>query len=505
MKNETDTDLVGQALLLSFAGSYLTDTIRDQIARVRPAGVILFTDNCESPMAIHELCAGLQEHARHHGLPALLIGIDQEGGIVTRLPHPLITPPSQMAQGLSQQPDVARGCAELTGRQLRTLGINLNFAPVLDIHTNPDNPVIATRSFGTTPELVTQMGLAALAGYRNAGVIATIKHFPGHGDTTIDSHHGLPSLHSSRERLLTTEIAPFAAAINAGAPAVMSAHMLFYAFDDQPATLSRPILTEFLRGQLGFLGPIFTDALNMRAIADQYGPGQAAILARAAGADLVLPLGSLENQTQVAHMLVDALNTGQLHATDFHQTHQRLATLRNEYCLDTTTAFALPTAEDWAFVHDVAQRSIKVVNPQTSLPLPSTIRLLVVDCLVPRFAQIEEAQRQSNDFFAHVTQRFPHATGITLNHPIQLTDLEQVCSQASTNEAILLITRNASQIDAQTTLARQIAQLGLPLLIACVRNPDSQKLDITNATYIETCGDPFVSLQALLDVVSNTH
>ena len=256
--------------------------------------------------ALHELCGALQAQATALGLPPLLIAIDQEGGIVSRLPAPFITTPSSMAQAATDDPAAAQECTRITGRQLRAFGINTNFAPVLDVNCNPANPVIGTRAFGADPHTVTRYGLAALQGYRETGVIATIKHFPGHGDTGVDSHFGLPVAHHDRARLDAVELAPFKAAIAAGAPALMSAHMVFSALDNLPATLSRAILTELLRSELGFEGVIFTDALNMRAIADRYGATEAAIMAKAAGADVLLPLGHLAGQVAVVKALSDA-------------------------------------------------------------------------------------------------------------------------------------------------------------------------------------------------------
>src|SRR5262245_37329691 len=256
--SHSSADLVGQSLLLSFSGSELTREIQMALERVRPAGVILFAANIASPAGLRRLCAELQQSVARLGLPPLLIGVDQEGGVVSRLPAQFVTTPCAMAQAIGGDPEAARECATITGRQLRACGVNLNFAPVLDVNCNPANPVIGTRSFGADAGTVTRFGLAALAGYRTAGVIATVKHFPGHGDTTVDSHLGLPAVDHGRARLDEVELAPFRAAIAAGAPAVMSTHIVFRALDTLPATLSRNILTDLLRGELRFDGIVFT-------------------------------------------------------------------------------------------------------------------------------------------------------------------------------------------------------------------------------------------------------
>ncbi len=265
-------DLAGQSIMLSFGGTHVTCELVEALRRTRASGVILFARNIGSPAELYALIATLQEQAALLGLPPLLVGVDQEGGTVTRLRPPFTTVPSQMAQAASADPAAAYRCALLTGRQLRAFGINLNFAPVLDVNCNPDNPVIGTRSFGEDAAAVTHLALEALRGYQEAGVVATGKHFPGHGDTNLDSHLGLPVVRHPRGRLDKMELAPFVAAFEAGLPAVMTAHIIFEALDALPATLSRSILTGLLRDELQFDGVVFTDALDMQAIAGHYGP-----------------------------------------------------------------------------------------------------------------------------------------------------------------------------------------------------------------------------------------
>lgn len=493
------TDLVGQSLMLSFSGPRMTIAIQHALERMRPAGVILFADNVAAPAPLHRLCSDLQAHAAALGLPPLLIAIDQEGGVVSRLPAPFTTPPSAMGQAATGDPDAARLCALLTGRQLRACGVNTNFAPVLDVNCNPANPVIGTRSFGADPHTVTQFGLAALAGYREAGVVATIKHFPGHGDTDVDSHTGLPIVRHDRARLEAIELAPFRAAISAGAPAVMSAHMIFTALDERPATLSRPILSDMLRGELGFDGLIFTDALNMRAIADRYGSATAAIQAKAAGADVLLPLGDLASQAGVAAALRDALEHGQLAEDLFATTARRLQALREAYTIDyAVQSFSAldPLYEQTALA--VARRGLLVLDQHALLPLPTSTRLALIDCLLPRFSLVEEAAERAKLLRELVTQAFPHATGLALPPEWSTAAEETAIELARRSEAVLLITRNAGFAEQQGRLAQRLACLDVPLIHAAVRNPDAARVGVDAAATICTYGDPAVSLRALV-------
>ena len=209
-------DVIGQSMMVRLDGVAATEESRALLEGTRAGGVILFAANVSAPEQLHALCDGLQRQAAELGLPPLLIAIDQEGGVVSRLPRPFVVPPSQQAIGASGDAGLAYASAKLTGTQLRAHGVNMNFAPVLDVGNNPDNPIAGTRVFGSSPQDVADFGLAALRGYAESKIIATIKHFPGHGDTRVDSHHGLPVAEHDRARLVAVELLPFRAAIVGG-------------------------------------------------------------------------------------------------------------------------------------------------------------------------------------------------------------------------------------------------------------------------------------------------
>lgn len=241
----------------------------------------------------------------------LLLPTDQEGGRVARFGTAPFT--QVPAAGTLSAPQAAYAAAYQMGRELHTVGVNANFAPVADINSNPDNPVIGDRSFGSTPEVVVPMVEAQVKGYAAAGILSCLKHFPGHGDTATDSHYALPTLAHSLETMRVRELAPFVAGIAAGAPCVMTAHILFPALDPTlPATLSPATLTGLLREQLGFKGLIVTDCLEMKAVADHWGTAQAALLAVQAGADMVLVCHTLERQRETYATLLAAARSGAL-------------------------------------------------------------------------------------------------------------------------------------------------------------------------------------------------
>jgi beta-N-acetylhexosaminidase len=279
------------------------------LADIGVGGLIVFDRNLGAPAEIARLTLDLEEAAGRR----LLLGIDQEGGRVCRLRLPGLTFCSARRLGELDDPAVTRAVARALGEQLAALGLNLDFAPVLDVNSNPHNPVIGDRSYGATPEQVTRHGLAALAGFREGGVLPVVKHFPGHGDTGVDSHLALPVQPADRERLDRVELPPFRAAIEAGAPVVMSSHILFPALDpDLPATLSPRFLTGLLREELGFTGLIVTDCLEMQGIAARWTPEEAAVLAVSAGADLLVVCHTAATQLRMRDALVAAVRGGRL-------------------------------------------------------------------------------------------------------------------------------------------------------------------------------------------------
>lgn len=270
--------------------------------RIHPGGVILFSRDLDSVEQVVRLTDALQVQGNspvgNNTIP-LFISIDQEGGYLTRLPFgPRM--PGNMALGATRSPELTRSVASTIGKELSSLGINMNFAPVLDVETNQNNPVIGIRSFGSDPNLVSEMGDAYISGMHDAGMICSGKHFPGHGDVDIDSHIGLPREEHNRTRMNEVELVPFKSAIRSGVDAIMTAHIIFPAYDNStnqgpdgaqiptPATLSKPILTGLLREELRFDGLIITDAMMMKAITENYGTGDAAIRAVRAGADIIL-------------------------------------------------------------------------------------------------------------------------------------------------------------------------------------------------------------------------
>ncbi len=311
----TEREKIGQLFMVGFLGTSVTPDLAAFLKHYRPGGVILFSRNLESLEQIVELTNELQRCSPHS---PLLISIDQEGGRVSRLPKGFtIFPPCEVL-GRCNSGALAYAAAATIAKELRAVGINMNMAPVLDVNSNPDNPVIGDRAFGSTPEVVSQLALATIDGLQDQRVAACGKHFPGHGDTHADSHKELPIVSASRERLERVEFPPFRRAAAAGVVSMMTAHVLYQALDARfPATLSADIITGLLRNDFRYDGVVLTDDLEMQAIADHYGVGDAAVRALSAGCDVVLICKDRDREIAAFEAVEKAIESGTI-------THDRL-------------------------------------------------------------------------------------------------------------------------------------------------------------------------------------
>ncbi|WP_235957139.1 beta-N-acetylhexosaminidase [Paenibacillus apii] len=323
-------DKIGQMVICGFHGTSMDGDLRRLIADYKIGGVIYFARNVESPAQVARLTAELQDTAAKSGTPPLWISIDQEGGMVARITEGVALMPGGMAIAAAGSEEDAYLAAFASGRELAAMGINLNYAPVLDVNNNPDNPVIGVRSFGESPEKVARFGERTLRGFQDAGVAATAKHFPGHGDTDVDSHLDLPTVPHDRKRMEEVELKPFREAVRAGVDAIMSAHIYFPALESGklPVTLSKAALTGLLREELGFEGIITTDCMEMNAIAEHFGTVEASVMAVEAGADLVLVSHRLDRQLGAIGAIEHAVVDGRLSEERIDQSVRRLLAMK---------------------------------------------------------------------------------------------------------------------------------------------------------------------------------
>jgi beta-N-acetylhexosaminidase len=319
----------GELVMVGIRGRTLDAAQAAFLRRNRIRAVVLFRDNFGDENDVRGLTRDLRAVLGPHAL----IAIDQEGGAVVRatfLPHA----PAAMALGAAADAQLAQAVGAAVARGIRILGFNWNFAPVLDVNNNPANPVIAERSFSADPAEVARLGAAWMRGALSEGVACCIKHFPGHGHTHVDSHYDLPVVDQPRERLETLELLPFRALAH-DAPAIMTAHIVYPALDrEHPATLSRAILGDLLRVEWGYDGVVITDSLVMKAIQDRYGHRRASVMALTAGADMVMALGTEDDQLEAIDAIGRAADAGELASDILIRSRDRLDALARRFPSD---------------------------------------------------------------------------------------------------------------------------------------------------------------------------
>jgi beta-N-acetylhexosaminidase len=326
---------VGQHVMVGFDGFTLSSDLRRLIRDYAVGHVILFARNVDGPVQVAELVREIQEFAKGagHDTP-ILVAVDQEGGRVARMKQPWTLWPPLRGLGRIGSEDMAKRMGAALAAECAACGIRLDFAPIVDVDTNPQNPIIADRSFGADAKLVGRMGAAMIRGLQEGGVAACAKHFPGHGDTNVDSHLDLPVIEHPRSRLEEVEIPPFKAAIAADVATIMTAHILMPELDDTvPATLSPKVVKGMLRDGLGYRGVIVSDDLEMKAVANLAPPDVLAIRATLAGCDMLPLCSSHDAQVTAIEGVVRALESKELAWGAFDDSTARLMQLKKRFLL----------------------------------------------------------------------------------------------------------------------------------------------------------------------------
>ncbi len=372
MKTQT-ADLVGQHFTVDFDGPEITPELERLVRTGRIGGVILFVKNIRTAPQVRALTADLQRLAAESGLPPLLISIDQEGGFVNRLVDGVTVFPSAMGVGAAGRAEDAATAGRITALELRALGITTNHAPVLDVNSTDENPVVGIRAFGDDPAEVARLGVAYIRAAQAAGVLTTAKHFPGHGPTAVDSHLDLPVVTKNPERLRREDILPFAEAVRAGVDGIMSAHIVYPALDPaRPATLSPQILTTLLRDELRFDGVTFTDSMAMRAITDRWPRGTAAVAALQAGNDIVLACGRPDAQWAAIEAARRAFEDGALDPAALRASGDRISRMKTRYAAVGVAESAPGVTAHRQQAQEIADRAVTLVQSRANrIPLPS--------------------------------------------------------------------------------------------------------------------------------------
>lgn len=496
-------------------------TAAELVARYHLGGIVYFgwAHNTRSPRQIAELSAGLQRAAADSGAGVpLLLSIDQEHGAVARVGKPATLLPGAMALGAlalgtGGSTAEARRAARVAGAELAAMGIRHNYAPVADVNVDPANPVIGVRSFGADPHAVAALVAAQIRGYQGAGVAATAKHFPGHGDTGTDSHVGLPLMRHTRAQWEELDEPPFRAAVEAGVDVVMTAHIVFPALDPSgdPATLSRPIVTGILRERLGFRGVVVTDALDMAGVRQKYGDDRVPVLALKAGCDQLLNPPDLG----LAHRsVVAAVESGELTRARIEESVLRILELKARRGLfDAAEPLATPAEEaaravdavdaavgipaHLAAAGEIADRTTTLLaNPVGLLPLDPAARPLLLVTGTDPVSPTGTTGPPTAVLARELSALGCRATALPPSRAV---------AAAPGNAAVLVCTYNVPEGDSpQRELVAGLLATGVPVVLVAIRNPyDPARLPAC-AAELATYTWTDVELRAAARVVTGT-
>ncbi|MEU5410681.1 MULTISPECIES: glycoside hydrolase family 3 protein [Streptomyces] len=456
-------------------------TAAELIARYHVGGIIYFAwaHNTRDPQQIAGLSNGIQRAGLAGPTPVpLLISTDQEHGIVCRVGEPATLLPGAMALGAGGSRSAARAAGRIAGAELAAVGIRQNYAPVADVNVNPANPVIGVRSFGSDPDAVAGMVAAQVKGYQGAGIAATAKHFPGHGDTSTDSHTGLPYIHHTREQWAELDAPPFRAAVAAGIDSIMTAHIVVPALDpsEDPATLSHPILTGILREELGYDGVVVTDALGMEGVRTKYGDERVPVLALLAGVDQLLNPPDL---SVAWNAVLQAVKSGEISVARIEESILRILRLktklglfRDPYVTARGVDRTVGVRAHLAAADRIAEHTTTLLaNNGALLPLSrrSHRNLLVVG------ADPASPSGTTGPPTTTLAEAFGElgftATALSTGTAPSPAKIAEAVAAARDKDAVVVGTYNVSATSSQRTLVGALAATGVPVVTLAIRNP----------------------------------
>jgi beta-N-acetylhexosaminidase len=474
--------LVNACLIPGFAGGDVPPEWVHQGLLEGLAGVAIYGTNLVADGAVARIAASLRETRSD-----ALVAIDEEGGDVTRLDYLRGSAyPGNLALGVVDDVDVTRRVAAAIAAELAANGVNYNLAPVIDVNSDPDNPVIGVRSFGADPALVAAHGVAYIKAMQDAGIATSAKHFPGHGATVSDSHHALPVIDCDLDTFRKRELPPFVAAIEAGAKSIMTAHVVVKTLDpDQPATLSRRIMHGLLREELGYQGVLVTDALDMQAVAGTYGIAGAALRAFAAGADLLL-IGSVDGENHCARIragIAEAVRSGDIDVRVLEAAAARVDAMR------AWAAPRAPTTPDQTVGIEAARRAIRS-DGDVRLAAPAT----VVNLFAPANLAVSEA---------HWSLAGPLAALGLLASELTVTDegpsLDDVLGVVGTGPVVLVV-RDAYRRPWQRLFVAAFVAARPDAVLVAIGMPDDAAL--TTGPSVRTFGAAAVNTRAAAEVLA---
>jgi beta-N-acetylhexosaminidase len=491
----------GQTMAIAFHGSSVTSAVEEMIRTRGVGGIVLRAENAPNATALARVCADLQRIAAEAKIPPLFLALDQEGGGVVRIGSGMTVLTSQMGLAATPDPVVAvQRAATITANELRANGVNWNFAPVADVNNEPLNPIIGNRSYGSDPQRVSTLVAAAVRAYAAAGFLCCAKHFPGHGAATVDSHVALPIIDVGRAHLDRIELPPFRAAIAAGVPAIMLAHLIVPALDPTPslpASMSRRIATDLLRRELGFAGIAMTDDLEMGALVS-IGEAAAGERALEAGADFVLYRFDEAAQRDGHRLISVAIRNGSL--PNFETTITRLLDAKLRYgILDPVTPPTLDLAANAAAALDIARSSITLIhNDGRALPLRGRVYVIAT-------TSADLAQLSSDTDLATVLER-ERADVLVRRFGTSISDsvITTVLDEAKPADVAVVAVADIGINDDQLKLVTRLSA-AKPTVLVSLRGPYDVRFAPNVAACVCAYDGRLPSLRAVVEVITGAR
>lgn len=458
----------GQRLVGGFPGKEISPEFTRLVKEYKIGNVILFEHNIESVSQLKKLCEEIQELIRRETGHGAFITIDQEGGAVTRLPGSCCNAPGAMAVAASGDPENAGILAAITARELKSLGVNFNLAPVMDVNNNPRNPVIGVRSYSDQAETAAAYGIAAVKGYQRENFPACAKHFPGHGDTAVDSHLGLPVIEKTLAELEALELKPFQAVIESGIEAVMSSHILFPRLepDHVPCTMSRRIITGILKERMEFQGLVLSDCMEMDAIKKHYGTARGAAAAMAAGVDLVFVSHTAELLEEAVHEVYRAVEEGRISLEEMRASAEKIIACKEKYVENFVYGTGC-SPEDRIKEREIRGKSLVLVRGQL---FPVGKDTFFTGCSGFRATLASSADQGTVNFAEYMADRFG-GKGLTASKNPDEAEIAEILAASEGAGSIVVSTYNGHLQPGQMNLVKALSAKGIPLLTVALRNP----------------------------------
>ncbi len=462
---------LGQLLMFGFPAEKLGDAEIQLIEKYKAGNVILFARNLTSPKQMKELCDDIKKRIYEQTGLLPFIGIDQEGGVVSRVPNGATIFPSAMAVAAAGSTSDAKLAAYYSAKELAALGVNCNFAPVADVNTNEQNPVIGVRSYGNTVQKVVPFMMAVQEGIIKAGLLPSTKHFPGHGDTFVDSHLGLPSVDKSKKQLEECELAPFAHAIKNGTPCIMASHMLFPAYDNSgvPASLSAPILQGLLRGEMGFDGLIVSDCLEMGAIKDYFGTSEAFLMGIKAGLDI----GCISHEAHLAvkamQLTMKAIEDKSLPMQRVDDAVQRIIKAKKHFANANAPFECVNCKEHKILAQNLMLKAITRFDDNGNLPKIDE-NTLFISTRKSRATMASTVVLSDDTFAEKMAEEFKGQAMVLSLQPDE-NDINTAFEKAKQYKTIVIGTFNAHLNKEQITLVNKISRHDAKIVVVAMRNP----------------------------------